>query len=499
MSRSSSSDRGRDPIGHNTRRTMENSRRHSSNILEELANIEQALSMVSSQSTAVNSHHYKEEERNRRYAPQQQPPPSTRSAASQDWYSTHVSLTAPTPPRPSRRDPTPNNAMIQAGRSPLVRFSEQLEVYSKHISQGNCNAPTIPILKSQSSSSTTRTTRPSHDENRRNPTPSNNTHHHHPPPPPPPSSGGSRDPTPRAMNGFASRSSATSSSSAAPREPNGMSSRPAPMPSRKAMSDPPIDRSRRNNHNNNTNNIYNRLPPPPPPQPNSASRATKSSSSNSNDLELNPRRLAASFSTAASKSIQQKQKQPLRRDLAPTPTNREQAPTPNHTRINRNNSITRIPPPPPPPRQVMSEPKRPAASAQAPTSSSSSSNVWSMTSLFANPCQSPFAANTRPPLPMPQSSSSSTTMDPAAKAVVVPQVLNIPHATMAAAGFAASPKTPIRERTNRLTERWREQDAQQQQQQLQEEDSHTSDEESATELLIGPAGKRGSSSDVWED
>ena len=190
---SASQHRGQDPSGHNRGGRGGNARSYSSsgtNILEELQSIEQALSMASHSST-IGSHNYN----------------STASApsgtySSSDWHDNN------TPPRHNRsinrstsssvsRDPPLSNEK-QASmdyyqqrfgnggnsennrnkrtppRSPLVRFSEQLEVYSKHVAcAASPNPAPIPILRSKSSGSTHSRNKPVVPRNNQ-PTPTKN-------------------------------------------------------------------------------------------------------------------------------------------------------------------------------------------------------------------------------------------------------------------------------------------------------------------------------------
>jgi hypothetical protein len=432
------SERGRDPSGHNRVAGMlpasgggsRTSRSSSKNILEELQNIEQALSMVSSHST-LESHNYNSTKS-----------PSARSAATaqQDWHVTS------TPPRPSSsantasRDPplsneqaaasdfyakrfennNSNNNSIANPRSPLVRFSEQLEVYSKHISQG-CNAPTIPILRSKSSGSVSKRPVPSANNNK---TTSNNHVMN------PPSSTGSRDPTPRASIG----GEEDNAISASRREPAGLTTSPsitssylAAPPTGKVMSDPPIDRSRRflvspaatmarpastqkaNRYqvrqgalslHDSVNGSYNMTS-----ILGSNSRGSSISRTNS-DMELNPRRLSSQFLSPNHPGELSSTNPLLRQALAPTPTNREQAPTPNNKRSTNSQGAKSTPSP----------------------------ATWNMTSLFSNPCQSPFMAsrpNDLPPLPSVNIQEQSSTS-------AIPAVLNIPRASSHGAAVAAA-------------------------------------------------------------
>jgi hypothetical protein len=408
--------RGRDPIGHNQGvggiegMVPRTSRSTSTNILEELQNIEHALSMVSSHSTLQSPD----------YNTKSQTVVPTRSKQ-QDWAATA------TPPRPvghanknpstntynGGQDPPLNNThqpefyakrfenhsngnkknIMTNPRSPLVRFAEQLEVYSKHISQG-CNTPTIPILRSKSSGSFSKKSISN----------SNSTvlEMNHP-------SGGSRDPTPRASIGEIDEGHCIQQR----REPAGMStsvpktSCVAPH-SGKVMSDPPVDRSRRFlvspsanigrpsfsqdtakyqvrpgafSLHENVNSSYNMTSIL---GNNTRGNTTRSTS----DMELNPKRLSSQFQAVADKKIHLP-----RQDLAPTPTHREQAPTPNNERsLSQKQSVNPSP------------------------------KVWNPTSLFSNPCQSPFPeTQPRDVVPIPSASIHKSNGSSS-----IPPVLNVP-------------------------------------------------------------------------
>ncbi|KAG7361841.1 leucine rich repeat LRR-containing protein [Nitzschia inconspicua] len=443
------SGRGKDPSGHDragmmhgrsnnnnsSSRTTYSSRSTPKNILDELQDIEHALSMVSSHSTMV-SHNYN--------TSRVHPP------ASQDWH-TRTTPPTSTPPRThsnyidrnpsshstaaSRDPPLSNNHVTPSQqkksnngnypRSPLVRFSEQLEVYSKHISQGCSNTPTVPILRSKGSSGSLSKRVHSTDI----PNESSNSFDILPP------SGGSRDPTPRAAAG--DQHGRPHSSQQVPREPAGITttthtatSIPSPTCG-KAMSDPPIDRSRRllmspaanttrppTSHQTaslgryqvrqgalslqeqNTNTSYNMssiLGGNYNNNNNTISRGASVSRSNS-DMELNPRRLYSQLeNTHQSQSTSLLPKQ----DLAPTPRNREQAPTPNNKRGG---------------------------------TATANSSTWNIAALFSNPCQSPLVTSRPtevPPFPSIQIQENCSTTS-------VPGVLHIPKTSSASTRIAPS-------------------------------------------------------------
>ena len=390
MYSSSERHRGRDPSGHNRGGRGGNPRSHSSNssnILEELQSIEQALSMASHSST-IASHNYNSVQ--------------SKGYSSSDWHENN------TPPRHNRsinrnssntsssRDPPLSNEKQSRDyyqhrfgssssenirnkatppRSPLVRFSEQLEVYSKHVTCAASASPApIPILRSKSSSSSnhsrTKSTIPPQRNN--HPTPNNQRieQQHRKTP----SSGRSRDPTPRA------------SIEGSPAEPAGISNntRKSTMPLQPSMSDPPVDRSKRllaspaGLRQSSSRSIHSEPRPRRHVQHGSLSLYQNNSSWSSaskvqqppnrlksQDLELNPRRLANDFGNVPSTK--------LRQDLAPTPRNKneEKAPTPNQNWL-----LGKV--------IAAKEEKK-----QAPPS-----KTWSMASLFANPCQSPFTTAT---------------------------------------------------------------------------------------------------------
>jgi hypothetical protein len=117
-----------------------------------------------------------------------------------------------------------------------------------------------------------------------------------------------------------------------------------------------------------------------------------------------------------------------------------------------------------------------------------------MANLFANPCQSPFTTspvtdithtNSKPLLPPISSIALAQEQN---KAMSIPSHLSIPS-NMSSNGSDAAP-TPIRERTHKLTQRWREQD------ELSTDDDGLSSgsAESASALLIG----NNRSSHQWE-
>jgi hypothetical protein len=417
-------ERGRDPSGYNrgdrrkvgTIQRTTASRSTSSNILEELQDIEHALSMASSHST-VASHNYSTKK-----------PPTV----PQDWHantmphrpvgnankniSTHTYNGGRDPPL--RKDHQPDiyakmlekhrkgNKMISNPRSPLVRFAEQLEVYSKHISQG-CNTPTIPILRGNSSGSVSK-------KSISNTNTSVSAINH--------ASGGSRDPTPRASIGDAGETQQR-------REPAGISTSASKISfvaphSGKAMSDPPINRSGRLLVSPSTTTGRPKAPRIPaeyPVHPGAFSlhenvnssynmtsilgNSTRGSITRTNsDMELNPKRLSSQF-----QAVQDKKGHPPRRDLAPTPTNREQAPTPNNERtFSQKHSVA------------------------------SSPKTWNPASLFSNPCQSPFLeTQPRDAVPVPsiriQKNSSGSSN--------IPAVLNIPQtASRSTTSVMSSPR-----------------------------------------------------------
>lgn len=521
------SERGRDPSGHNravattaagsSRGGGGSSRSSSINILEELQNIEQALSMASSHGSTLASHNYN-----------QTHPRHTSNGgggnddddASQDWMAPSNS----TPPRPTSsrgdddawtvRDPPlssddkkkstfyakrfaatgsadrNNNQNNTNSRSPLVRFSEQLEVYSKHISQG-CNTPAIPILRSKSSGSVSKRNTPNESDIVA-----------------PSSCGtaGSRDPTPR-LSVRGKDDIAAGSASQHPREPAGITSSPITTTRRmasndqhrqKVMSDPPIDRSRRllmspagvmtRPTSSNSTGKYQLKNGALSLQESSnaasynmtsilGSRSSRVGgfSRASSDMELNPRRLSSSFVAPESGKLPRSQSANVlpRQGLAPTPTNREQAPTPNNQRSDICIKKKQVGP-------------------------ASSPGAWNMTSLFSNPCQSPFLGASQqnanamglPPLHnvsiYERSSTSSN----------VPAVLNIPRVTSSDTASARF----LLENGQVMIRPRKEQEVLHDEYDVSPEEDHstTSSAESASEMLIGNYNEGVNNKERWE-
>ena len=434
---------------------------------------------------------------------------TTRGTTPNDWYGTN------TPPRHSNNNSSSKSVGSNSSRDPplsnekqndyyrqrfgrnssnensrngppkssLVRFSEQLEVYSKHISQG-CNTPTIPILRSKSSGSASKTKSTPNNERQKTRSPYKN-----------PPSAGSRDPTPRASIGSANDTHGSSSR----KEPAGMTNWgggwPA-MPSSvlgKPMSDPPVDRSRRLLISPAGVTRPSRVRSAEPRQVHQGAlsllsnsdrtgswpKQANTSARKNSDMELNPRRLSSEFSNMRGTN---RTTVPLRQDLAPTPTNRtgELAPTPNNE-AKRSDWV------------LGSTVASTGGSSKRAPKKATSPKTWNMASLFANPCQSPFTnpfkATAHPPIP------SIEPLRAQNRASTMPALLNItrPEQAFSSGGDNAVP-TPIRERTNRRTERWREEDEAKPD---NEDDLHSpSSAESASAFLIANHSKK--TKQQWE-